>query len=255
MVNFNGEATVVDLHNWADSTMQERIRQGKAHWRKQQRREGMAPLRTYRTGELQSMQQERTQLELQYKQHLALSIRAATESNESELSQAMNRIYHDSHNENVYEASEKSQSTSCSSGSGWRVYFPCGEPSFYFHPFTREHVDAVTKQTLDVLGGESTARCSAGFCIALLQLSSSNLTSEYDSVVTHARFTIRRACSLDEMNKTILETRVAALPLIMTLPNWNRDQRDQVRTQVLQEIEKGAGYVMACNIPGPGHQR
>ncbi|KAG2997279.1 hypothetical protein PC120_g21294 [Phytophthora cactorum] len=92
MVNFNGEATVVDLHNWADSTMQERIRQGKAHWRKQQRREGMAPLRTYRTDELQSMQQERTQLELQYKQHLALSIRAATESNESELSQAMNRI-------------------------------------------------------------------------------------------------------------------------------------------------------------------
>ncbi|KAG2805265.1 hypothetical protein PC116_g20409 [Phytophthora cactorum] len=38
------------------------------------------------------------------------------------------------------------------------------------------------------------------------------------------------------MNKTILETRVAALPLIMTLPNWNRDQRDQRKVSFVQVI-------------------
>ncbi|KAG6950378.1 hypothetical protein JG687_00014293 [Phytophthora cactorum] len=230
MVNFNGEATVVDLHNWADSTMQERIRQGKAHWRKQQRREGMAPLRTYRTGEHQSMQQERTQLELQYKQHLALSIRAATESNESELSQAMNRIVLESdalRTENI-ELLERLQQ--------------------------HKRLHSLRQQGLS-RRSTLTPSPSKHWTFWEENPPSSNLTSEYDSVVTHARFTIRRACSLDEMNKTILETRVAALPLIMTLPNWNRDQRDQVRTQVLQEIEKGAGYVMACNIPGPGHQR
>ncbi|KUF88670.1 Tafazzin [Phytophthora nicotianae] len=56
------------------------------------------------------------------------------------------------------------------------------------------------------------------------------------------------------MNMTLVRTKMTALPLLATPPNWNRNQRDQVSIQVLQEFEKDA-YVLVCNIPGPVHLR
>ncbi|ETN03908.1 hypothetical protein PPTG_15225 [Phytophthora nicotianae INRA-310] len=285
------EASVPEIHAWADSIMQEWSKQVKLDWKREKRREGMARLRNHRRGELQSMLNERAHLELQYKQQLAHLHR---ESSESELSQTLRRLilesdilraeyaqhrmklqqhkrlhsltqenlngfhpeFHDSSNENVYGASEKSQWVShpYSSETGWRVHFHRGEPSFYFHPFTQDHFDDVIERTVDIFGENPPYIKQVGTLFGWNLHCASPTRREDKSIVSHARFTIRFACSLDEMNMTLVRTKMTALPLLATPPNWNRNQRDQVSIQVLQEFEKDA-YVLVCNIPGPVHLR
>ncbi|KAG2978149.1 hypothetical protein PC120_g25372, partial [Phytophthora cactorum] len=58
--------------------------------------------------------------------------------------------------------------------------------------------------------------------------------------VTHARFTTRFQCSLDDMNDILPKWGRSAWPLISTPPNWSRSQRDAAYTEVLQEFEKDA---------------
>ncbi|ETN08856.1 hypothetical protein PPTG_11670 [Phytophthora nicotianae INRA-310] len=280
------------LRDWADSTLQEWTKQVEADWRRQQHREGMARLRTHRRSQLKSMQNERAQLELQYNQYLAQSKRAATKRNESELSQAMNRLVlesdalrtenvdlwkrlqqhkrlcslteqglndfrtenNDASNENVYEASQKSQWTTRSHDLGWRVHFRHSESSFFFHPFAREQFEDVITQTKDSLDNNLPHIKRVGTLFGWSMHYAPPTQREDQSVLTQARFTTRFACSLDDMNNTIRTSKVAALPLIVTPPDWDRSQRNKASTQVLQEIEKDA-YVMACNIPGPVHLR
>ncbi|ETN16115.1 hypothetical protein PPTG_06331 [Phytophthora nicotianae INRA-310] len=282
---------VLGLQDWADSTVQEWTRQVKLDWKRLKRREHMARLRTHRKSELQSMQSERAQLELQYRQHLALLNR---KSNDSEKSHSMYQLvlesdafraenvelrlklqqhsrlhslilenlvvsqpeYHDSSKESLYEASAKSpwKSHPHSLDSGWRVNFQHGRPSFFFHPFTREEFDSSIKQALSTFGASPPNIKQVGVIFGWNVHCAPPTRREGKSLVSHARFTTRFASSFDETNKTIAFTELALLPLISTPPRWSSLQRDRVSTQLLQEFEKNA-YVMACNIPGPVHMR
>lgn len=51
----------------------------------------------------------------------------------------------DSPSASVYEASKTSRLVARLRSERWRVYFRNGEPSFYFHPFTREQFDRAIK--------------------------------------------------------------------------------------------------------------
>ncbi|KAF4040256.1 hypothetical protein GN244_ATG07444 [Phytophthora infestans] len=299
MLPDNDKATVaeawIELHDWADATMQEWTRQAKLDWRRQQRSEGMVRQRNKKKGQLQQMQGELHQLERQFKEHLVRLNSVSATSDQSEIDRAMHRVFveidslstknirlreklrqhhrlqsliqqglvdvtgyqdHDKDMESVYEASEKSQwrPRSCSSSSGWRVCFQDGEPSFYFHPLTREQFDAVIKPCYDTFGDNPPEIKRVGTLFGWDMHCAPPTRREDTSVVSHARFTTPFACSLDELTKMIVNTELTSLPLISTPSNWNRNERSHVSIQVLQEFEKDA-YVLVCNIPGPVHLR
>ncbi|KAF4040284.1 hypothetical protein GN244_ATG07477 [Phytophthora infestans] len=270
MLPDNDKATVaeawIELHDWADATMQEWTRQAKLDWRRQQRSEGMVRQRNKKKGQLQQMQGELHQLERQFKEHLVRLNSVSATSDQSEIDRAMHRVFVEIdslstknirlHMESVYEASEKSQwrPRSCVSNSGWRVCFQDGEPSFYFHPLTREQFDAVIKPCYDTFGDNPPEIKRVGTLFGWDMHCAPPTRREDTSVVSHARFTTRFACSLDEMTKMIVNTELTSLPLISTPSNWNRNERSHVSIQVLQEFEKDA-YVLVCKIPGPVHLR
>ncbi|GMF16656.1 unnamed protein product [Phytophthora lilii] len=155
---------------------------------------------------------------------------------------------------NVYQASKKSQRAP-RPGAGWRVYFPDGEPSFYFFHLSRQEFDAAVKKSYDLFGADPPYIESVGTLLGWkVHNAPLKRDLESNSLVTHARFTIRINCSLDEANKSIVTQDLRSLPLIATPSNWSYNRRDEVCIQVLQEFEKDA-YVMVCNVPGRVHCR
>ncbi|POM60380.1 hypothetical protein PHPALM_30773 [Phytophthora palmivora] len=151
---------------------------------------------------------------------------------------------------NLYEASEKSQwvSNPRVNEPGWRVRFPNGEPSFYFHPFTRQEFDSMHEHLLDEfhvkLQQIESVECSVGSLFGWT-IHHAPLTRrlEDNAIMTHARFGMRAYASMEEVDELVLKSELKWLPLLVTPPNWNDKQREAVSIQVLQEFEMDA-YIM-----------
>ncbi|KAK1943038.1 hypothetical protein P3T76_005675 [Phytophthora citrophthora] len=158
---------------------------------------------------------------------------------------------------NLYEASEKSQWVSHPrpNESGWRVFFPNCEPSFYFHPFTREEFETLYQTSM----AELLVRCEHVQPVGKLfgwtvhhALSVDGIKD--NSPVACARFTLRTGCSLQTLDELVLQSDLKWLPLVVIPPSWNTKHLDTVSSQVLQEFETDA-YIMVNNIPGDTHLR
>ncbi|KAL3667865.1 hypothetical protein V7S43_007415 [Phytophthora oleae] len=158
---------------------------------------------------------------------------------------------------NLYEASEKSQWVSHQrpNESGWRVFFPNCEPSFYFHPLTREEFDTIYQTSTD----ELQLRCEhvepVGRLFSWTVHHAPSVGGISDSSrVACARFTLRAGCSLQDLDDLVLQSELKWLPLVVIPPSWNTRHRDAVSSQVLQKFETDA-YIMVSNIPGATHLR
>ncbi|OWY97149.1 hypothetical protein PHMEG_00032393 [Phytophthora megakarya] len=161
---------------------------------------------------------------------------------------------HESANVTMYEASTKAKWTPQSVISGWRVFFPDGAPSFYFHPFTFEEFNRVTKLCDDTFAVDPPFINCVGEMFGW-KMHCAPLTRRPDkSLVIHARFTSQFNSSLDSIGDIMRKLGVKSLPLISTPPHWNPNQREELSVNVLQEFEKDS-YVVVCNIPGPVHYR
>eukprot|EP00644_Phytophthora_capsici_P008987 jgi/Phyca11/102077/e_gw1.6.546.1 len=157
---------------------------------------------------------------------------------------------------NLYEASEKSQwvSNLRPNESGWRVFFPNCEPSFYFHPLTREEFETLYQTSMAKL----LVRCEhvqpVGKLFGWTVHHAPSLSGINDNYHACARFTRRDACSLQTLDELVLQSNLEWLPLVVIPPSWNMKRQDVVSSQVLQKFETDA-YIMVSNIPGDVHLR
>ncbi|KUF78223.1 hypothetical protein AM587_10002425 [Phytophthora nicotianae] len=138
--------------------------------------------------------------------------------------------------------------------SGWQVCFPNGEPSFHFHSFTRAGFDDILKLCDDTLAVDPPRIEVAGSLLGWT-VHRAPLTRRVDgSTISHARFTMRVACSLDDLDAIIVSSSLDSWPLVWTPPSWGYNERKQACCQVLQEFETDA-YVLVHDIPGPESSR
>ncbi|KUF83598.1 hypothetical protein AM588_10001296 [Phytophthora nicotianae] len=162
-----------------------------------------------------------------------------------------------SHHLTVREASKTSKWVlSPNSGEfGWQVCFPSGEPSFYFHPFTRAEFEDILQLCDETLAADPPHIEVAGSLLGwTVHRASLTRRVEDGSIISHARFTMRVACSLEELDSVIISSSLDSWPLIWTPPSWGYKERKQVCCQVLQEFETDA-YVLVHDIPGPIRSR
>ncbi|KAF1772424.1 hypothetical protein GQ600_9003 [Phytophthora cactorum] len=138
---------------------------------------------------------------------------------------------------------------------GWRVHFPNGEPSFFFHPFTREEFDVHLKSCDAILALNPPSIEVTGSLLGwTVHHAPVTGTADDNSLVAHARFTRRVRCSLTDADKMLDTLDIDDWPLITTPLVWGYDQSKRTHCQVLQEFDTDA-YVLVRNIPGPVHTR
>ncbi|OWZ01652.1 hypothetical protein PHMEG_00026920 [Phytophthora megakarya] len=132
---------------------------------------------------------------------------------------------------------------------GWRVPFPNGEPSFHFHPFTKDDFDSVVNNE-DVIHAEHHP-CSVNVGNLFgWNVDYAPLTRNFDGTfMAHARFTRRVRCSIDRAEKLLPRLDKSKWPKLVTPRSWGLVQTGDFSCQVLQTFNKNA-LVMACNIPG-----
>ncbi|ETN01592.1 hypothetical protein PPTG_17050 [Phytophthora nicotianae INRA-310] len=162
-----------------------------------------------------------------------------------------------SHHLTVREASKTSKWVlSPNSGEfGWQVCFPSEEPSFYFHPFTRAEFEDILQLCDETLAADPPHIEVAGSLLGwTVHRASLTRRVEDGSIISHTRFTMRVACSLEELDSVIVSSSLDSWPLIWTPPSWGYKERKQVCCQVLQEFETDA-YVLVHDIPGPIRSR
>ncbi|KAJ8550249.1 hypothetical protein ON010_g10821 [Phytophthora cinnamomi] len=158
---------------------------------------------------------------------------------------------------NVYEASKASVWVSYrpENKHGWRVHFPNGEPSFYFHPLTRPEFDAIYKASLDVFARMPQLLHPVGTLFGWTVYQDPLTRSPLDnSLVAHTKLSMWVGFSLEEVDALVLNSSLTWMPLIVVPLGWSDKQCDAVSVEVLQEFEKDA-YIMVCNIPGKTHLR
>eukprot|EP00644_Phytophthora_capsici_P004638 jgi/Phyca11/110697/e_gw1.19.575.1 len=125
------------------------------------------------------------------------------------------------------------------SKTGWRVYFPFGEPSFHYHPITRSQFQAAIDS------------CYIGLLEQPLQVAGQcfnwnvhhTIVTKDQSYSTHARFTKSLQCSLDAAVTTVgNDINRDVWPVIMNFGG-------RCRTQVLQQFDANS-RVLVCNVFG-----
>ncbi|GMF65388.1 unnamed protein product [Phytophthora lilii] len=132
---------------------------------------------------------------------------------------------------------------------GWRVFFPSGEPSFYFSPFSkREFHDAL--HSVDVEYAEhhpfsATVGKILGWTVHYAPLA----RNKESAFVAHAQFSRRVRCPLDQSEKIIPRIDKKLWPVLVTPRSWGRVQTGDVCCQVLQSFDENS-HVMVVNIPG-----
>ncbi|KAG6617403.1 CCR4-NOT transcription complex subunit 1 [Phytophthora cinnamomi] len=159
-----------------------------------------------------------------------------------------------SNGETIDEASKKlrRRPTLVSSEDGWRVRYPNGEPSFYFHPFTlSEYQDAVASCTDQVDQIIPLTGRLFGWSVHRAPLTRN--TGE-ESFHGRMKLTARVACSLDKADAMIEAENLNSWPLVFVPLNWSPAQRSKVSTQVLQSFDANS-HVMVHSIPGRVHTR
>ncbi|KAJ8554762.1 hypothetical protein ON010_g9721 [Phytophthora cinnamomi] len=139
---------------------------------------------------------------------------------------------------------------------GWCVFFPRGEPSFFFHTFTREEVDAAIRRYEDALEANPPRGASRLLLSWSVHYAPPLRRTQDNAVIAQAKFTTRIRCSLDRIDAVMTSSNIDKWPLLTMPPNWKIAQRFSVSTEVLQEINRDdCMYVMVCNIPGERHTR
>ncbi|GMF65389.1 unnamed protein product [Phytophthora lilii] len=132
----------------------------------------------------------------------------------------------------------------------WRVFFPNGEPSFYFNPFSRKEFDDNLHRS-DVEFAERHA-CSARIGKILgwtVDYSPRSRDVTGTAFIAHARFSRRIRCALDECEKILLHLDKNLWPVLVAPRSWGRLRVCDICCQVLQSFDETT-FVLACNIPG-----
>ncbi|KAG7382058.1 hypothetical protein PHYPSEUDO_005324 [Phytophthora pseudosyringae] len=131
--------------------------------------------------------------------------------------------------------------------SGWRVYFSGGEPSFYFHPFSRDAFDTVIDTCTASLALEPPAMNLGGEFLGWSVLHAT-VTSAVDghALVAKSRFTKRLRCSLLEVADAMSKEDRNSWPVIVTPLNWG-GTTGRARTEVLQEFDNNT-CVLVHNV-------
>ncbi|OWY98727.1 hypothetical protein PHMEG_00030439 [Phytophthora megakarya] len=133
---------------------------------------------------------------------------------------------------------------------GWRVYFPNGEPSFYFAPFTKQEYDDILNNN-DVLYAQrhpctATVGKILGWTIDYAPLVRNEAGTSF---VAHARFTRRLRCNLDNSEKILPHLDKNLWPVLVSPRSWGRSQTGSAYCQTLQSFHENA-HVLTCNVPG-----
>ncbi|KUF84201.1 hypothetical protein AM587_10000871 [Phytophthora nicotianae] len=132
---------------------------------------------------------------------------------------------------------------------GRYVFFPSAEPSFYFHPFTREEFDSIMNNDDVVNSDRHPCTQSVGELFGWKVDYAPLVRTTEGSVMAHAIFTRRLQCSIDYADKVLPRLDKTLWPKLVTPRSWNRVQTGSYSCQVLQNFHKDA-HVMVCNIPG-----
>ncbi|ETO75166.1 hypothetical protein F444_09201 [Phytophthora nicotianae P1976] len=132
--------------------------------------------------------------------------------------------------------------------SGWRVRFPSGEPSFYFHPFTRDAFDSIMDACTSSLEAEPTVNLGGEFLGWNVLQATASSTVEDHSLVAKSRFTKRIRCSLLEVDDVMSKEDRNSWPLIVTPMDWS-GVMGRASVQVLQEFDDNT-CVLVHNAQG-----
>ncbi|KAL4158942.1 hypothetical protein PRNP1_004716 [Phytophthora ramorum] len=128
--------------------------------------------------------------------------------------------------------------------SGRRVHFPGGEPSFYYHPFTRGMFDNTMDSCASQLSPTALPGSGVGEFLGwnVRQATlASGLGCQY--LVAKARFSKRVQCSLREAFETMKRERIDSWPVIVTPMNWSSSSSD-VSTIVLQRFDDNTSVLV-----------
>ncbi|OWZ02874.1 hypothetical protein PHMEG_00025491 [Phytophthora megakarya] len=281
--------------DWAVSTTEAWANEVKLEWKKKQRCETLSRFRTTKKKKFADLCRERDRLEIDVKRRLAAldAIANTSHGQNSSVLSAFSRLAlecdvlrndnQETHQKlqqfkrtwsllqegltgiqsssgacstpsNLYDASEKSQWVRVNEP-GWRVHFPNNEPSFYFHPFTRQEFDTIYKDSIDeyMVKPQRIELVGSLFGWAVHHAPLTRRLAD-NTVFAHTKFSMRAGVSVGEVDELVLKADLKWLPLIVTPSNWSDRQRDAISTQVLQEFELDA-YILVCNIPGDVHLR
>ncbi|KAE9173596.1 hypothetical protein PF004_g26924 [Phytophthora fragariae] len=130
----------------------------------------------------------------------------------------------------------------------WRVYFPGGEPSFHFYPFTRSDFDAVVDSCASELTYKYSATNRAGDFIGW-NVYHAVVPSKLDSgsLVARARFTKRVQCSLPAAFEAMNHEEINSWPLIVMQMNWSGVSSSGASTVLLQQFDDNT-FVLVHNV-------
>ncbi|KAJ8533246.1 hypothetical protein ON010_g14008 [Phytophthora cinnamomi] len=133
---------------------------------------------------------------------------------------------------------------------GWRVHFPNGEPSFHFHPFTREEFDEFVKNDDGAFSNRYPCTDSIGMMFGWkVEYAPLTRNPEGTTFMAHAHFTRRVRCSIDSAYTILPRLDKTMWPKPVTSKSWGHVQAGSFSCHVLQHFHKNA-HVMVCNIPG-----
>ncbi|KAK1943040.1 hypothetical protein P3T76_005677 [Phytophthora citrophthora] len=131
---------------------------------------------------------------------------------------------------------------------GWRVRFSGGEPSFHYHPFTREVFDTIMDEcTLSLM---SAPKVSLGgvFLGWNVHRATVSATSDDHCLVAKSQFTKRLHCSLLQVDEAMVNEDKNNWPVIVTPMNWG-GVSGHANAQVLQEFDENT-CVLVHNAKG-----
>ncbi|RLN91252.1 hypothetical protein BBJ28_00002684 [Nothophytophthora sp. Chile5] len=144
--------------------------------------------------------------------------------------------------------SASSSSRSIQQQCGWRVHFPGGEPSFHFHPFSKQQLDAVRQSyeakfavlpPMEVMGN------MLGWQVERAPLVRHPTTN---ALVARVRYTRRIRCAGGSAKATMSQLDADSWPTLTTPELWGRIHSNSVTSQTLQVVDEDM-HVLVRNIP------
>ncbi|OWY98350.1 hypothetical protein PHMEG_00030905 [Phytophthora megakarya] len=136
----------------------------------------------------------------------------------------------------------------------WRVRFPNGEPSFHFHPFTRDIFDVTMNSCYaSLLRNHPTVNFGSDFLGWNVHHETVASTSDNQSLVAKSRFTKRIRSSLLAVDEIMAKEEIDSWPVIVAPMDWGITL-GRISTHILQEFEDNS-LVLVRNVQGSVHFR
>ncbi|KAG7382062.1 hypothetical protein PHYPSEUDO_005328 [Phytophthora pseudosyringae] len=131
---------------------------------------------------------------------------------------------------------------------GWRVHFSGGEPSFHFHPFSKEQLDAI-RQGYDAKFAVSPAMEAVGGMFGW-EVERAPLVRHptLPVLISRVRYTRRIHCAGGSARATMDTLDADSWPVLTTPELWERIHGHSVTSKVLQAVDEDT-YVIVRNIP------